>query len=272
MESEERAAWQKKVDEIESRRAMEIFDAQTDPAKLKKILARERDPHLPELIADKIRNGLEDPGGRGHDFWVPGEFEKAAREQDDIRAMMKAARRSATRSSESFSSSRLNRSRGPRPGRSRGTSRGSRPPRRRSTATEAASIATETSPGTDATRTTRSENEEGGGKRRSEARRTHARTRGGNPPGPPRTSAQHPTRTRPTTARGDIDARTGPPSTSRRRRNPPGLRSNSANGSRRRIDEPPPRRRPPTRGTSPLRLPNGSIARTPRWWPRRTPR
>ena len=92
MESEERAAWQKKVDEIESRRAMEIFDAQTDPAKLKKILARERDPHLPELIADKIRNGLEDPGGRGHDFWVPGEFEKAAREQDDIRAMMKAAR------------------------------------------------------------------------------------------------------------------------------------------------------------------------------------
>ena len=92
MESEERAAWQKKVDEIESRRAMEIFDAQTDPAKLKKILARERDPHLPELIADKIRNGLEDPGGRGHDFWVPGEFEKAAREQDDIRAMMRAAR------------------------------------------------------------------------------------------------------------------------------------------------------------------------------------
>ena len=92
MESEERAAWQKKVDEIESRRAMEIFDAQTDPAKLKKILARKRDAHLPELIADKIRNGLEDPGGRGHDFWVPGEFEKAAREQDDIRAMMRAAR------------------------------------------------------------------------------------------------------------------------------------------------------------------------------------
>ena len=92
MESEERAAWQKKVDEIESRRAMEIFDAQTDPAKLKKILARERDPHLPDLIADKIRNGLEDPGGRGHDFWVPGEFEKAAREQDDVRAMMKRAK------------------------------------------------------------------------------------------------------------------------------------------------------------------------------------
>jgi hypothetical protein len=92
MESEERAAWQKKADEIESRRAREIFDAQTDPAKLRQILAREREAYLPELIADKIRNGLEDPGGRGHDFWVPGEFEKAAREQDDARAMMKAAR------------------------------------------------------------------------------------------------------------------------------------------------------------------------------------
>ena len=92
MESEERAAWQKKADEIESRRAREIFDAQTDPAKLRQILAREREAYLPELIADKIRNGLEDPGGRGHDFWVPGEFEKAAREQDDTRAMMKAAR------------------------------------------------------------------------------------------------------------------------------------------------------------------------------------